>query len=525
MIVALGVMFVTSLLLVAAFTIANGETEASRNDLQRRQAYYAALAGVQQYEYELQANPDYWEKCKMPEGSVTGEPEHYKVEVLLAHSGEAAGFKECTTSSPFLSAIESKGSLTNTFRIKSVGTTGKAKRTLIATFKVTGFLDYVYFTNFETEDPGLYNAPSGCVGAYYKEWSAAGLNCSVITFFGGDEVKGPFHTNDATRVEGGASFGRSSGELGGAPWDAIEINGGTYPEDENESCKGSPAFNTENKCYTTKGEKLEVPPTDTSLTAYVKPKYEYSGQTKIVLNGANNTYSVTTWNKKGEEETEPSVPWPENGLIYVKGSGACSYAYSAFGSDTATEVKERKGCGDVYVKGTYSESLTIAAESNLIINGNLIPYNLKGKEGEAPTGTAVLGLIASNYVRIYHPVQTGGTNTETSCNESNLSEASDPNKWGSRVNPWIYAAILSTAHSFLVDNFRCGSGMGELNVYGAIAQNYRGIVGTGSAFSIASGYEKDYKYDNRLATDEPPYFLAPLKAGWKVIRETAPGPG
>jgi type II secretory pathway pseudopilin PulG len=524
MIVTLGVMLVTSLLLVAAFTVAQGETEATRNDLQRKQAYYAALAGIQQYEYELQANPDYWEKCTMPGAKVAGEEnERYEVEVLKAASAPEA-FTKCTSSSPFLSAIESKGSLTNTFRIKSVGFTGKASRTLIATFKVTGFLDYVYFTNFETEDPGLYNAPEGCAGKYYKEWSAKGLGCSVITFFGGDEVKGPFHTNDSARVEGSASFGRTSTELNGAPWDAIEINGGTYPEDEGESCKGAPEFNTENKCYTTKGEKLEVPPTDTSLTAYVKPKYEYSGQTRIVLNGSTDTYSVTYW-KEGKEVNEASVPWPENGLIYVKSSGTCSYPFSAFGADTSTELKERKNCGDVYIKGTYSESLTVAAESNLIINGNLIPYSMKGKEGEAPTGTAVLGLIASNYVRIYHPVQTGGTNNEGNCFESNLDEGTDPNKWGSLQNPWIYAAILSTAHSFLVDNFRCGNELGHLNVYGAIAQNYRGIVGTGSASSISSGYAKDYKYDTRLATDEPPYFLAPLKAGWKVIRQTAPGPG
>ena len=41
-----------------------------------------------------------------------------------------------------------------------------------------------------------------------------------------------------------------------------------------------------------------------------------------------------------------------------------------------------------------------------------------------------------------------------------------------------------------------------------------GIVGT-------HGYVKEYIYDERLATDEPPYFLAPLKAGWKIARETA----
>jgi len=41
----------------------------------------------------------------------------------------------------------------------------------------------------------------------------------------------------------------------------------------------------------------------------------------------------------------------------------------------------------------------------------------------------------------------------------------------------------------------------------------------------ASGYLKDYIYDSRLATVEPPYFLSPFKTGWKVSRETSPTAG
>ena len=67
-------------------------------------------------------------------------------------------------------------------------------------------------------------------------------------------------------------------------------------------------------------------------------------------------------------------------------------------------------------------------------------------------------------------------------------------------NVWIYAAILSTKHSFLVDNYGCGESLEKLNVYGAIAQKFRGIVGT----TGGTGYIKNYNYDERLAVDEPP---------------------
>ena len=82
--------------------------------------------------------------------------------------------------------------------------------------------------------------------------------------------------------------------------------------------------------------------------------------------------------------------------------------------------------------------------------------------------------------------------------------------------------MLSTSNSVLVDNYNCGSVMGELNIYGALAQKFRGIVGVAGN---TSGYIKDYNYDERLATDEPPYFLSPLDSGWVIVRETAPTGG
>jgi hypothetical protein len=185
----------------------------------------------------------------------------------------------------------------------------------------------------------------------------------------------------------------------------------------------------------------------------------------------------------------------------------------------------------------------------VIVNGNIYPY---GNLGGEPTGTATLGLIANNNVRIYHPVKEtykgSGVGNKT-CNKNkkgetevynstlgeceyteNYNECDAPNLnasedklhgWGSLENPWIYAAILSTTHSFVVDNYNCGAKLGDINLEGALAQNYRGIVGTGGG----TGYFKDYKYDSRLAVDEPPYFLSPLNAGWKVARETAPKSG
>jgi len=71
---------------------------------------------------------------------------------------------------------------------------------------------------------------------------------------------------------------------------------------------------------------------------------------------------------------------------------------------------------------------------------------------------ATLGLIANNFVRVAHRVS-------SDC-ASNLAPVLS--------NVKIEAAILSLQHSFIVDNYACGTALAKLTVTGAIVQNYRG---------------------------------------------------
>ncbi len=512
MIIAIGVMFVTSMLLVAAFAIANGEIQISHNDTTQKQAYYAALAGIQQYEYQLQANPDYWQTCEgLPEKEVPGEEhERYVVTPVVAQSAPEGS--KCSTSSPFTTMIQSKGLFANTFRIKSVGKVTvnshrTAEKALIATFGVTGFLDYVYYTNFETVDPGLYEKSEPtlakqCQGLYQPEWSKAGYKCPTIEFGNGDEIEGPLHTNDASDVSGAAIFGRKGHE----PKDVVEMYHGTYGAQS--GCKSAATYNTATGCYIKEKEGAQIlqpPPNDESLASYVEPENEFEGTTHLELKGSE--IAVKYHNAEGTELSK-TIKWPANGLLYVETNNklGCGYHFEVESSDTAEEKKKETGCGNVYVQGSYERPLTVAGSNDVIITESLYPSSVAGKLGSTPSGTAVLGLIAGNYVRIYHPC------------------SSNKNETGSFSNPWIYAGILATTHSWIVDNSSCGAELGHLNVYGAIGQDYRGVVWRSDGSGV-HGYVKNYEYDERLATDEPPYFLAPLKAGWKIIRETAPGAG
>ncbi len=543
MIIAVGVMLIAGLLVVAAFTAANGDIQLSHDDTIQKQAVYAALAGIQEYQYKLEKEPNYWQTCNTP-SSVVPEAkfEHYEIKLLAANGKEA-----CSTSKPFETMIESSGQAANTFRIESIGCAGKSEMTvcptkhstavqvrkLVASFKATGFLQFVYFTRYEDEDPTLYEPTANCETYFEVKGVKRSNECQLIQFVTGDSVKGPMHTDDKSVVCGNPEFGRPGRPIP----DKVEINGGL-----DEACGSSPVFNTATKSYTV-GRELVAPASDESLLAYVEAANKFSGTTQLTLNGSTNT--ITVVNNAGVEKT---INWPENGLIYVeKGSGACSYAFTAHAADGPKEKGQEANCGNVYVHGTYSKSLTIAAENDLVIDGSTYPTSVAGSLGSEPSGTAVLGLIATRFVRIYHPVgetykatksfkggytcsngdnYNSGTglceyeNNKGECDAPNLTAAEDKTAggygYGTQEDIYIYAAILSTKHSFVVDNFNCGNELGKLNVYGAIAQNFRGIVGTGGG----TGYLKNYNYDQRLAADEPPYFLQPLNTGWEVNRET-----
>ena len=83
----------------------------------------------------------------------------------------------------------------------------------------------------------------------------------------------------------------------------------------------------------------------------------------------------------------------------------------------------------------------------------------------------------------------------------------------------IDAAILALNHSFITDNWYCGNPLGTLTINGALAQKFRGTVGTHSGGTVQSGYSKDYNYNGTLRYREPPYFVNPTETAWRVVRQ------
>jgi hypothetical protein len=523
MIVVMGVMAASALFVAAAFAAANGDLPLTRDSQDRKQAYAAAEAGINFYQYHLNQDPDYWTRCTTvpaPNGSelnpvnqpwngsgadprrwrsVAGLNTQYTIELTPAN-----GNPQCVPASAASMIQQSTGG----FKIRSTGRPragSKLRRTLVAQFRRKSFLDFLYFTDFETVDPLAYDAGdqvragNECANKY-----RAGRTtwCDEIQFADSDAINGPFHTNDDILTCGTPIFGRNSAD----PVEFMAPPPGWKALTSADGCNfgGAPTFNGPVRTNVT---KLTMPTTNAALEAAAQPGYLFTGTTKIRFNGPpSNNMTVTTnykpsTNAAGTGGTVTNKALPANGVIYVKtGTSGCT----AVDPPVDTTYNESVSCGNLYVSGTYTGSMTLGAKNDIIVKPDATS-SINSVSLVKPAGSDhVLGLIANNFVRVYHKIDRDGNGN---CN----GDASPVLQ-----NVTIDAAILTLAHSFVVDNWRCGDPLQQLTVIGAIAQKYRGAVGTTG--SNGSGYIKNYNYDDRLRYRSPPFFLEPVAAAWGVAR-------
>ncbi len=527
MFIVIMAMFVTSMFVAAAFAAANGDLPMGGDSKDRKIAYAAAEAGLNFYLTHLGQDPDYWTNCELvPAPNSTGEPNpvskywngtgtdmrtwrnvtnstaQYTVEIIPPDPTKPCTKGDNTT------AIDKTGVL----RIRATGrptATDPLRRSIIANLRRNGFLDFLYYTDYEDSDPQSLatqnerdNADQNC--KVYRWLRPSG--CPEIQFVTGDAVNGPLHSNDSLLICNSPIFGRSSD-------DKIELvpkTNDTVQSTSSGCTSNSPTFKG---VHVSGAAPMKPPETNDALRkAAVDDGYLFSGKTIIRLDGDTMVVS-----NNGSKTT---MAWPDNGVIYVDPNGACTPQYPAavaYATDSNHDgIPDDQGCGNVLVSGTYNQSLTIGAANDIILaptNDNGVVDWSQKDENLIKSGDPVLGLIANNFVRVAHNVTRtyDSRGNQTSC--ANASTMIDDD---GAAGVTIEAAILSLQHSFIVDNYNCGAKLGSLTVNGAIAQRYRGPVGTGGA--TGTGFLKNYTYDDRLRYRSPPYFLTPVDSAWKVVR-------
>jgi type II secretory pathway component PulJ len=499
---------------VSAWALSTGDIPLARADQDHKRAYEAAQAGLQWYSYELDRDSAYWTKCDTAE-ITPGVPApvnieganprkwaalpsgaKYTLEIMKRRDDLGNVLGPCLTTNAVGTALQN-----NTLRIRSTGRANGQTRSIVATYKRRSFMDFVYFTNSEAQDPIVGGGTDAQCSA--QRSASRSSNCTEITFVGPDVVKGPLHTNDASVLTAGGTiqFGRDGKN------DAFEVNGPS----PGYVGTGSPVFKGPQRFM---AGQMDPPPGNSALKALASG-WLFNGDTCLVFK-ANQTvdvYQNQNWAASGRVTclttgggTMTNKPLtgagsPPNGVIYVQTDPAV--VPSTCGYDKYQRYLNDKACGDVAVSGTYANNITVASENDVVVNADI---------QQSSSSDAMMGLVATGFVRVYHPI--AGI-------QSNDCGSTDDTPSGFAAIQRIDAAILSLAHSFMVDNYMCGNSEGTLTVNGAIAQSYRGVVGTGNG---STGYIKNYNYDDRLKIREPPNFLDPVKTSWRIVRQVEQKP-
>lgn len=585
MVMVIGIASVLAALLVAGIAYSMDSLRAARNTQDWNAALAAAYAGIEEYQSRLANDTGYFQYGN-PASTFSNPPPGVTPPPVTLPTGAAAnpafGVGASGTwgsvagsggAAQFRYEVDNRAYWTDgTLRLRSTGRVGEETRSIVADLKQQGFIDFLYFTDFEVLDPTALNPTSTTNCAIRYPTSRPG--CTEIYFGGSDDINGPLHTNDAFQTNGAAEFnGKTTTgyDAPGAGANFVHASGtaplfSTPGDPQFTGIIGMPATNAQLKKETRSDLPADVP----------TPGCLYTGPTSIEFHTDGTMTVISPWtirtNTTGAADTGGSSPSrcgtpgasglaktsggvyvgqrfavPSNTVIYVQNvptttgnvnrttgttapysSIACTTNGNNLGYPIANEqvpFSTAYGCrnGDVFVKGTLAGKVTVAAENYIYVTSDL-RYN---------TPEEILGLVGNNAVWVWNPMDEADVRTNRT-----LAQRNDlVNNYGYQCeatgggyytcikyvallpakNRRIDAAILSVAHTFMVQNYNRGTdNRGTLSVKGAIAQRFRGPVGTGSGGSMTTGYAKDYNYDDRFRYTAPPKFLSPVTTTYGV---------
>ena len=510
LVTVLGLSLVLALLVTALLQYGLGSMRQARYNQDWLAALAAPDAGVDDFLARVNRDTDYWQIADdCTACATTLDPNNV---ALTGYANIPDGDGQFT-----YDVDASVVGTTGVLKIISTGRVNGVRRTVQAQMRRRGFLDYLYFTEYETLDPSAYPAS----GSRNQTWAAANCerhrydsptrhnDCYDITWANNDTVSGPFHSNDQIAVSGSPVWaGETSTSRPDAQYYDQAANRNCRARNNPSGCSSNPSF-AQGLLYR---EPLVLPPSNNSIKAEADPAVfgdgcMYVGATSIRL---NSNGSATIRSVRTDDASSSKCPTngtmsslPANGVIYVRAAKSTESCLSSapHGYNLSADVTSYDRCaGDVFVEGTLNGRLTIAAENNVIITNDIVYAG-----GRGATSDDMLGLVANNFVEIMHPVTSLG---------SDISYLPSSSRFD---GPHIDAAILSVEHSFRVQNHDEGSAFSNpINLFGTIAQLYRGPVGTFSGSSTVTGYGKDYNYDPRLKYLSPPHFLDPVQSAWSV---------
>lgn len=552
------------LVLVTAISLASTSSGSVKSDTEAdwNAALAAAYAGIEDYTSRVENDPSYVRYGNMSSSfssaSVgltlpTGSAANPAFDVTAA--GAWATVPGSDDKAKFRYEVDSsRYAATGVIRIRSTGLVGEQTRSVIADLRQDGFSDFVYFTDFEVQDPLITSGndpycanywwnrpPQKTSGVDGYGWSSP--NCSDIQFAASDTINGKVHSNDRILMCGATFLGAVTTASNTSPLygtgggcSAPTFSAGV-PQRVGQITM--PDTNAEMKKETRSDLPGEVPDPGCLYTGPTVIRFNGDGtmtvwspftkKTQTTGSGTGSTPSKcgaigTTGNALGST-AGAKIPVLDLNLVYIQNvpTTSSNVNYTSTSSSPTNFTCSGSGSSQSWRIGSSSSPTQRFPMADEVIpasssstnpaygcrNGDLyISGEIKGRMTAAAenyvyiTGDLtyddntqdLLGLVGQNAVWVWNPMQSSGW--------SGYSPLLSKNRT-------IYASLLSVAHTIQVQNYDRGNDRGVLKIVGSMAQKFRGPVGTGSASGVSTGYAKSYNYDNRLTYSAPPKYLTP----------------
>lgn len=177
--------------------------------------------------------------------------------------------------------------------------------------------------------------------------------------------------------------------------------------------------------------------------------------------------------------------------------------------------------GDLYVQGKFNGRVTLATEGNIVLTSTLADSTSSTTAGAnygkpQSTSESFVGLVSKKFTYIYRPFA--------------APVSSNPAQWvgdwkeANSRDPIFNVAILAIDQCFgsqdpytgtAPSDPSYGARNGNIYLWGSLAQKYRCVVGS------TGGYNKVYKYDERLSRSVPPAMLELSDEDWSSTSTTS----
>jgi len=429
-------------------------------------------------------------------------------------------------------------------RITSQGTAGSVTRAVVTDVRRRTTADLLWMVDRDVVDPVLLGTPrSAC--DHPRQSGLRGAACHDVAYGAAHRFDGPFHSNDALRIDGSAGFASTASSAGLH----VDASGRISTLAVGP---GALSVATSSPFGLTHAPIVRLPERASDVLEGEPPTCRFRGPTLLRFDG----HAVRV--------TSPlSVPQPDDGAAVEAGIGCVGVDLATLASPTSVvlpasaviEVVDADGCnehplgigvledrdrlwrcdaGDAFVWGRYLGSRTVLAEGSVMLLWDLEPGTASAAI-DPNVSDATLGLVATDSIvlrRLVGPplavVAPYGRNLAVAGPGLVPFGAYPADAPTSAASPWsaprIVASLVALRGGIGIQNPFVGERHpGALHVIGSVAQRFHGIYGwelrdrTGSVVA-RTGYDLALTYDRRLVASTPPALPANRVGRLRLLR-------